>query len=99
MSLSPSESAWLKILITLRAFQDFHYDWVAFVDADCDIRDHTPPFIEEFTTRYPNKEIFFAHGFSGRINSGVFFIRNSTASTQFLKEILDHADSEVSRED
>lgn len=97
--LSPTESAWLKLLIALRALQSYHYDWVAFVDADCDIRDHTPSFIDDFTTNYPKKNIFFAHGFSGRINSGVFFICNSAASIRFLKQVLDHADSEVPPED
>jgi hypothetical protein len=97
-SLSPAEAAWLKIVLMRSALRS-GYRWVAFVDADCEIRPHAPCFTEEFQTFGDHKSIFMAHGFSGRINSGVIFLRNNEDSIRFLDNVLNSANEEVPPED
>jgi hypothetical protein len=95
--LRPIEAAWLKIAL-LRAALAHGYRWVAFIDADCEVREHTPGFVEHLSTLDPNKTIFLAPGFSGRINSGVIFLRNAPSSKELLDTLIANADHEVPRE-
>ncbi len=70
--LQPFEAAWLKIFL-LRSALKGDYEWIAFLDADCEVRNHAPFFVSEFTEKYKGKSLFMSHGFSERINSGVIF--------------------------
>lgn len=94
--LEPCEAAWLKIPFIIKALQT-GFDWVLYVDADCEIRRHTPPVIEylQQQPRSAGKSVFVAHGFSGRINSGVMFIKNSAQALQLFETILANADVSI----
>lgn len=96
--VTPAESAWLKIVIALEAISA-GYRWVGFLDADCDVRSHAPHFAEMFADQFPEKQVFVAPGFSGRINSGVFFVRVAPESSRLFEEILRAADTVVPAED
>lgn len=96
-ALLPTEAAWLKIFL-LRAALKSNYDWIAFIDADCEIRPHTPAFPEELK-KYDLQKIFMSHGFSGRINSGVIFIKNSEEAYNYLDKVIKNGDDPVPKED
>jgi hypothetical protein len=97
--LLPIEAAWLKIFLLRAALQSNKYSWVAFIDADCEIRNFAPLFINDFKKYSINKYIFMAHGFSGRINSGVIFIKNNLESLKFLNTVISNGDIQVPKED
>lgn len=97
-NLLPKEAAWLKLFL-LRSALKCNYKWVAFIDADCEIREHAPPFVEEFKKAKGKKVIFLAHGFSGRINSGVIFLRNTKEAEDYLEQVIKNGDNEVPDED
>ena len=92
--LYPDEAAWMKVPL-IRAALAGNYEWVSFLDADCEIRSHTPGFSEHFSALSESKTIFMAPGFSGRLNSGVIFAKNSPASLSFFDKILINADLEI----
>lgn len=96
--LLPAEAAWLKLFL-LKAALDNEYKWIAFIDADCEIRDHTPSFIEEMAKFQDHKSIFMGSGFSGRINSGVIFMKNSAEALGFLEKVIKNGDEGVPDED
>ncbi|TQI71556.1 galactosyl transferase GMA12/MNN10 family protein [Gramella sp. Hel_I_59] len=95
--LLPTEAAWLKLFLLRTALQ-CHYEWVAFIDADCEVRPRTPSFIEEME-KLSEKKIFMSHGFSGRINSGVIFMKNSREALSYLDEVIKNGDKPVAKED
>lgn len=95
-SLSPEESAWLKLFLLKEALKS-NYKWVAFLDADCEVRSHTPSFIQ--ILEESRKSIFMCHGFSGRINSGVIFLKNNSESFSYLDIVLNNVDKEIPEED
>ena len=97
-SLLPAEAAWLKIFFLKEALT-CTYKWIAFIDADCEIREHAPSFIEDLEKFGKNKKIFMAHGFSGRINSGVIFIKNSPEALEYLEKVIINGDKIISDED
>lgn len=92
--LYPNEAAWLKVPLLLAALAA-GYDWVAFLDADCEVRSHTPEFMQYLSGLAQNQSIFMARGFSERINSGVIFVKNQPEAIDFLNTILKHADQEI----
>ena len=96
--LRPTEAAWLKIPL-IRSALKAGYEWVVFIDADCDVRNSTPCFPEYLNTLEGNKSVFLTPGFSGRINAGVVFAKNSTASVEFFQSMIFHADQPVPKED
>lgn len=96
--LRPIEAAWLKIPLIISALKA-GYEWVAFIDADCDVRNNMPCFPEYFDSLELEKSIFLSPGFSGRVNSGVIFIKNSAASVEFFQSVINHADQDVPQED
>lgn len=96
--LLPTEAAWLKLFL-LRAALECDYKWIAFIDADCEVRLHTPSFIQDLEQFNNSKSIFMAHGFSGRINSGVIMMKNSKKAFDYLEEVIQNGDSPVSQED
>jgi len=96
-SLRPAEAAWLKIPLLSAALKSSKYDWVAFLDADCEVRKTTPDFPEVLDER--EGSVFVAPGYSGRINSGVIFAKSNDDSVGFFQQVIDAADSEVPEED
>lgn len=96
--LCREEAAWLKVPL-IRAALAANYEWVAFLDADCEIRSHAPGFSEYLSARSESKTVFMAPGFSGRINSGVIFARKAPASLGFFDTLVSNADVAIPAED
>lgn len=69
-----------------------NYDWVAYIDADCQIRSETPA-LELLAVA--NKSLYMAKGFSGRINSGVMIVKNCEEVKELLKTIYSHCNENV----
>jgi hypothetical protein len=82
------DSAWLKIPLILAALAR-GYDWVLFLDADCEVRPGCPR-VE--TVQRPGKVVYAANGHSERPNSGVIIVRNSPDAVAFFRRLLDEAD-------
>lgn len=94
--LTASQCAWLKVEI-MRGLLDAGAPYVAFFDADCEIRDHAPPFHLEFSS---SKSLLLAPGKSGRVNSGVIFASNSEpSSARFLEGLISNAHVPIPRPD
>jgi hypothetical protein len=94
--LIPSaECKWLKIPIMMRALQD-GWPLVFFVDVDCEMRPSCP---DVRILLENDKDLYFAHGFSGRINSGVILARNSTNVCQLLQTVADEREKKLPPED
>lgn len=96
--LQPEEAAWLKLAFLESALKAGH-EWVAFIDADCDVRAGMPCFAEYLESVADDKSIFLSTGYSGRINSGVIFARHTPAAIEFFQTVLARADQEVPHED
>lgn len=96
--LDPAEAAWLKVPL-MKAALEGGYEWVAFIDADCDIRTHMPCFTKYLSQVGEGKSIFMAPGFSGRINSGVIFVKRGSSSLAFFDTVIAHANDKVPRQD
>ncbi len=82
-----NDSAWLKVALILSALAR-GYEWVLFVDADCEIRPSCPAFQ---SVEREGKSIYAADGFSGRFNSGVIIVRNTPESVSFFQQLLREA--------
>jgi hypothetical protein len=85
------ESVWLKVPLLLAALKA-GYDWVFFVDADCEVRAITPR-VE--TLAVPGKSLYFGQGFSGNINSGVIIAQNTPEARAFFQEVFNATQREV----
>lgn len=96
--LLPTETAWLKLFL-LRSALECDYKWVGFIDADCEVSIHAPSFVQEMEIFNNARSIFMAHGFSGRINSGVIFMKNSKEALEYLEKVIQNGDDPVSKED
>jgi hypothetical protein len=84
--ISAHQSAWLKIPLCLHALK-LGYDEVCFLDSDCEVRIIDWPWSEA----KPLGDVRVAHDFSGRINAGVIFVRNTLKANQLLKKVLQSA--------
>ncbi len=93
-AITPRQAAWLKVEI-MRGLLARGFD-VAFFDADCEIRGHTPPFESVFSDE---GVICLAQGKSGRLNSGVVLLANSERSIEFIDLLLEKADIPVPKAD
>lgn len=89
------ESVWLKVPL-IRLALSAGWDWVLFVDADCEIRP-TAPRVE--TLADGQGSIFLAPGFSGNVNSGVIASRNTPEAAQFFDRVFQAADRKVPEAD
>lgn len=89
-------SAWLKIPIMQRALKA-GYDWVVYIDADCEVKSNAPNITEFFATE--KEEILMAVGRTGRVNSGVIFARNGNKSRDFLDQVMQSATQSIPEED
>ncbi len=97
--LLPIEAAWLKLFLLREALYTNKYNWIAFIDADCEIRDFSPSFILDLVKYDPSKSIFLAKGFSGRINSGVIILKNTSEALLYLNNVINNGDLPVPKED
>lgn len=95
-TVSPAEAAWLKISLLIRALEGGYYSWVLWLDADAQVRSHCPDFRCVAT---PGRDVYMAHGHSGRVNSGVMMVRRSEKSLKFFRDILSNCESAVPDED
>jgi hypothetical protein len=95
-TVSPAEAAWLKVPLIIRALEGGYYPWVLFLDTDAQIRSHCPDFRCVAT---PGRDVYLAHGHSGRVNSGVIMVRLSAKSLRFFREIVSDCESAVPGED
>lgn len=85
------ESTWLKVALMIEALKG-KYDWVFFVDADCEIREHTPK-IESLKVK--DKYLYLSPGHSGFINAGVLIANSSQESIDFFENVLDSAGESI----
>lgn len=89
------EIAWLKLSLALEALKA-GYDRVMYVDADARIRECTPALDHLLV---PERTVYAAKGYSGRINSGVLIFVRDEASIGLLQTILNNIDAPLPRED
>jgi hypothetical protein len=92
---SITASAWLKIPLLIRALEQ-NYEWVAYIDADCEIKAKTPAIVN---LAVKGKSLYMANGFSGRINSGVIIVKNTAAVKVLLQTIYQHCTENVPEAD
>lgn len=92
---SITASAWLKIPLLLEALLS-GYEWVAFIDADCQIKPETPA-LESLEKE--GKCLYMGQGFSGRVNSGVIIAKNETRIIDLFERILENSNNEVAESD
>lgn len=85
---------WTKLPLIHKALD--HYEWVIFVDSDCLIQEWCPAF-ESLAKEW--KYLYFAPGFSGRINSGVIICRQHEETKKLLATIIANKDKPLPKED
>lgn len=92
----PAIAAWLKVPL-LAAGLDSGRDWVGYIDADCVVRSKAP----DFRSALPrgSSDVYLAEGRSGRVNSGVIFVKNSQKSRDFINTIMASMTEPISSED
>jgi hypothetical protein len=95
-TVSPAEAAWLKVSLLIRALEGGCYPWILFLDADALVRSHCPDFRCVATA---GRDVYMAHGRSGRVNSGVIMVRLSAESVRFFRDIVADCEGTVSPED
>ncbi|QIZ76354.1 hypothetical protein [Ferrimonas lipolytica] len=81
------EAVWLKVALMIKALQR-GYRWVMYVDADAYIGADTPDLCQ---LQRPDKYLYVAKGFSGRLNSGVLIVNNSRCVIDYFQQALRHA--------
>jgi hypothetical protein len=89
------ESAWLKIPLILEGLSR-GYEWVFFIDADCEIRPQAPR-VESLEV--PGKYLYLVQGRSGRVNSGVIITKNTPDTRSFFQKVLNSIERQVPEED
>ena len=89
------EAVWLKIAL-IDAALAAGWDWVLFLDVDCELRTAAPA-IQSVAA--DGKEIYLAPGFSGNVNSGVIVARNGARAREFFQTVLAAADTTVPEQD
>lgn len=88
--------AWSKIKLVLDALKSGKFDWVAWFDDDIFITNPTIP-LEQFIQEYGKTAHLIisghktAHTFFSDVNSGLFLIKASDWSIQFLQKVWDFA--------
>lgn len=92
----PAYAAWMKLTLMLSAF-DQGYDHVAYIDADCEVRENTPHYVELLDRS--ERSILMANGRTGRINSGVIFTRADDAARDWLQRVVASATDHIPEED
>lgn len=87
------ECAWLKVVLLVAALRQCRGK-VLFIDADVEVRCDAPSIFGEYLDPY---DLYMAHGFSGRPNSGVILAGESAVS--ILLDILRRRRLALSPED
>ena len=80
--------AWSKILAVAQLMDEDKCDWVMWTDADTVIM-NSEQRIENFLPQDPSKHLLVGSDNGGGYNSGVFLLRNSEWSRQFLSDWWD----------
>ena len=93
--LTVRDSVWLKIPL-LEAALNAGWDWVLFVDADCELREIAPPVS---SVDCHDASVFLARGFSGNVNSGVIIAKNTSGGADFFARVWQAADTQVPEQD
>lgn len=93
--VSVRESVWLKVPL-MEAALKAGWDWVLFVDADCEVRADAPR-LESLEDG--EASIFLASGFSGNVNSGVIAVRNTPEALSFFERVTAAAGEDVPEAD
>jgi hypothetical protein len=93
---APSLSAWLKVPLLLHALES-GYDWVAYIDADCEVKPDAPDFRQVLAGS--DKQVFMAHGRSGRVNSGVILARRGGGAEKYFTRVLESLTEKIPAED
>jgi hypothetical protein len=93
--VEPCISSWVKIPLMLAALAE-GYDWVFFVDADCEISRDAPPIT---SIHISDKSLYMVPGYSGRVNAGVIIAVNSSATRSFFRTLIDNCGRAVPEED
>ena len=93
--VSVRESVWLKVPL-MEAALKAGWDWVLFLDADCEIRADAPR-VESLDDGVSS--VFLAAGFSGNVNSGVIPARNAPESRAFFARVTEAAGDDVPEAD
>ena len=81
------ECAWFKIPALLGALQSGR-PWVLYLDADIEARPGAPSFL---TLEKPDRDLYLANGFSGRVNSGMILVKNTPRVQALLSETFQNA--------
>lgn len=89
----PALSAWLKVPLMKEGLNAGH-EWVAYIDADCEIKADAPDFREAIDV-VADSSVYMANGRSGRLNSGVMFARSTSTSHKFYQRVLDSVTEEI----
>lgn len=89
------ECAWLKLALILSAFTR-GYDSVLYVDADAKIADKTP---DLGILLEPEKFLYMAKGYSGRVNSGVIFTLKNQDVINCFSKMIENCELPVPPED
>jgi hypothetical protein len=92
--ITARQSAWLKVELLRGLVSAGEGGAVAFLDADCEVRAHTPAFESAFS----DKPLMLAKGKSGRLNSGVIFARRARVVRDFLDLLIQNSDESVPEE-
>lgn len=95
-TVSAAEAAWLKVSLIIRVLELSRYCWVLFLDADTQVQHDCPDFRNVVSA---GRDVFMAHGHSGRLNSGVILVRSSEKSLEFFRTVLSDCENAVSNED
>jgi hypothetical protein len=82
---------WLKIPMVLAALER-GYDWVMFLDADCEVTARAPR-VESI--EQPDKSLYLVLGHTKRVNSGVILVKNTPESRDFFRTVLANAEEPV----
>ncbi|BAY21850.1 hypothetical protein NIES2100_16080 [Calothrix sp. NIES-2100] len=90
--LTAHDAAWLKVPLLIAASQ-LKYEFIMFIDADCEVR----LFAQSIQSIFQEgKSLYLAPGISGRINSGVIIAKNRDEQVRYtFQKILDNADSYI----
>lgn len=91
----PALSAWLKVPVMAHALEE-GFSHVAYIDADCEVRDDAPDFTSEFSSR--SERVLMANGRSGRLNSGVMFAQGSPEASHFFTSVRSSLTEKISDE-
>ncbi|GLS24787.1 hypothetical protein [Marinibactrum halimedae] len=88
------ECAWLKLTVLLYALEQ-GYSTILYVDADAEIKKEAPNFVDILVDE---KDFYIAKGYTDRLNSGVFIVRNSVNVIDWVQSVIESRHKPVRQE-